>query len=85
MAELSLDNIRITASSCQLDFKQARRLAEVVIRGMVRAPQLIAWRDTHKDPLANSNSTIVDFKTHDRGVRVDINDEEYSFIFTEAD
>jgi len=87
MTEMSLDNIRITASSCQLDFKQAKRLAEQVIRGMVRAPRLIAWKDKNKaskQSLLNSEVTDYPNLARDTGVRVEINDNEYSFIFTET-
>ena len=88
MTEMSLDNIRITANSCNLDFKQAKHLAEQVILGMVRAPRLIAWKDSHKGsklPLIHSEASTGSMLTQDAGVRVDINDNEYSFIFTETE
>lgn len=88
MAEMSFDSIRITANSCKVDFRQARRLAEQVIQGMVRAPRLIAWKDSKKDkkqPLIHSEASIGLSSTRDAGVRVDINDNEYSFIFTETE
>ena len=88
MTEMSLDNIRITADSCKLDFKQAKRLAEQVILGMVRTPRLIAWKDSNKGNKqalmrdeANTNKSL----TQDTGVRVEINNNEYSFIFAETD
>ena len=82
---MSLDSIRITASGCKVDFAQARRLAEQVIRGMVRAPRLIAWRDTKKQSYAQEESGINTQLKSDSGVRVDINGEEYSFIFAETE
>lgn len=85
MTEMSLDNIRITANSCKVDFKQARRLAEQVIRGMVRAPQLIAWGDSKKKQSLSKATNIGVYSSRDTGVRVDINDNMYSFIFTETE
>ena len=85
MAEMSLDSIRITASSCKVDFAQARRLAEQVIRGMVRAPRLIAWLDTKKQSYAQEVAGVDTQLKSNGGIRVDINGEEYSFIFTESD
>jgi len=88
MSAMSLDNIRITASSCKLDFKQAQRLAEQVILGMVRTPRLIAWKDSNKgnkQALLHREANVGLSLTQDAGVRVDINDNEYSFIFTETE
>lgn len=88
MSVMSFDNIRITASSCKLDFKQAQRLAEQVILGMVRAPRLIAWKDSNKGKkhsLIHGEANVGLSLTQDAGVRVDINDNEYSFIFTESE
>ena len=84
MADLTFDNIRITASSCKLDFKQARRLAEQVIWGTVRAPRLIAWRDSkkHSGEVMNENGSSL---SQNSKVRVDINNDEYSFIFAESE
>ena len=79
MSEMSLDKIRITADSCNVDFKQARRLAEEVILGMVRSPRLISWIDRKR------GKTINKADSHINGVRVDINNDDYSFIFTEND
>lgn len=79
MSEMSIDNIRITADSCNVDFKQARRLAEEVILGMVRSPRLISWIDRKRGKKENINRNDVN------GVRVDINNNDYSFIFTEND
>lgn len=87
MAEMSLDNIRITADSCNVDFNQARRLAEEVILGMVRSPRLIAWIDSKKgkrQALSDDGLTQDPTHNHDSGVRVDINNNDYSFIFTET-
>ena len=88
MAEMSIDNIRITAPGCDVDFKQARRLAETVIRGMVRTPRLVAWKDNKRrqKEVPTSNISEPDIQTpQDARVRVDINDNEYSFIFTETE
>lgn len=88
MADIDFDYIRITASSCKVDFNQARRLAEEVILGMVRSPRLIAWIDSKKDKTgeATEPKEYPDaLLSQDGGVRVDINDNEYSFIFTETD
>ena len=79
MSEMSLDNIRITADSCNVDFKQARRLAEEVILGMVRSPRLISWIDRKRGKTKEVNRNELN------GVRVDINHNDYSFIFTEND
>jgi len=87
MAEMSIDNIRITADSCEVDFQQARRLAELVIRGMVRAPRLVAWMDNkkkNKRSLKQNNTDTRLLSNVDAQVRVDINDNDYSFIFTET-
>ena len=84
MAEMSLDNIRITADSCNVDFQQARRLAEEVILGMVSAPRLIAWIDSKRGKKVPSTQGEMPF-SYASGVRVDINNNEYSFIFTETD
>lgn len=88
MAEMSFENIRITAISCNVDFKQARRLAEEVILGMVRSPRLIGWIDSKRgkrQPQTPEEMTQGLSSAHDSGVWVDINDNEYSFIFTETD
>lgn len=88
MTEMSFDNIRITAASCKLDFKQAKYLAEQVILGMVRTPRLIAWKDSHKSnkqALARGEETTRLSLAQDAGVRVEINDNEYSFIFAETE
>ena len=79
MSEMSLDSIRITADSCNVDFKQARRLAEEVILGMVRSPRLISWIDRKQGKTQDNNRDNIN------GVRVDINNNDYSFIFTEND
>ncbi|MDH5445546.1 MAG: AF1514 family protein [Gammaproteobacteria bacterium] len=79
MSEMSLDNIRITADSCNVDFKQARRLAEEVILGMVRSPRLISWIDRKRGEIKTSNGKDTS------GIQVDINNSDYSFIFTETD
>ena len=79
MSEMSLDKIRITADSCNVDFKQARRLAEEVILGMVRSPRLISWIDRKRGKTQYTADGEIN------GVRVDINNDDYSFIFTEND
>ena len=79
MSEMSFDSIRITADSCNVDFKQARRLAEEVILGMVRSPRLISWIDRKRGKTKDNSRSEVS------GVRVDINNNDYSFIFTETD
>lgn len=61
------------------------RLAEQAILGTVRAPRLIAWRDSHKgkrQTLIQDEASVGLQLTWDTKVRVDINDNEYSFIFT---
>lgn len=85
MAEMSIENIRITADSCNVDFKQARRLAEEVVFGMVRSPRLIGWIDSKRgqsQPHSQEEMTHEPALAHESQVRVDINDNEYSFIFS---
>jgi len=87
MAEASVDKIRITADSCNVDFKQARRLAEEVILGMVRSPRLIAWIDRKRDlqQALKAKDNRKPNSPHDSAVQVDINNDDYSFIFTETE
>ena len=84
MGDVGFDNIRITAIECNVDFNQARRLAEEVIADMVRMPRLIAWFD-RKQGIAHPE-TQEDRQDTGRNsrVRVDVNEDQYSFIFSDT-
>lgn len=91
MGDISFENIRITAAECNVDFNQARRLAEEVIADMVRMPTLVAWFDGKKGvehPVAQENQQETGWLAYAAGhngrVRVDINEDEYSFIFSDT-
>ena len=84
MGDVSFENIRITAVECNVDFNQARRLAEEVIADMVRMPRLIAWFDRKQGiehPVTQEDQRQ---EAHNSQVRVDVNEDQYSFIFSDT-
>ena len=91
MEHVDIETIRITVEGKDLDFTLARRLAEDLASNTVSEPMLIAWFDGKKGeehPQVPECQHKPGWRAYAEGhggsIRVDINQDEYSFIFADA-
>ena len=84
--------VKITVEGKALDFDLARRLSEDAAASIVKDPMLIAWYDGKKGEehpsvpeCQHKPGWLAYADGHGGRVRVDVNNEEYSFIFSESE
>ena len=89
---VDLETLKITVEGKEVDFTLARRLAEDLASAIVSEPMLIAWFDGKKGiehpqvPECQHKPGWISYaEGHGGSLRVDVNQNEYSFIFTNAD
>lgn len=92
MEHVELETQKITVEGKELDFSLARFLAEGLASRSVSTPMLIAWFDGKKGeehpqvPECQHKPGWLSYaEGHGGCIRVDINEDEYSFIFAEED
>jgi len=86
-----LETLTITVDDKDLDFDRARQLAEDRASVRVASPMLIAWFDGKKGEehpqvpeCQHKPGWLAYAEGHGGRVRVDVNENEYSFIFADA-
>lgn len=91
MKHIELEALNVTVDGKDLDFALARAIAETLAASNVSEPMLIAWFDGKKSEehpevpeCQHKPGWIAYAEGHGGRVRVDINENEYSFIFAEA-
>jgi len=91
MERMDIETIRIAVEGKQLDFTLARRLGEALVSGMISEPLLVAWFDGKKGEehpaipeCQHKPGWLAYAEGHGGRIRVDVNDNEYSFIFADA-
>ena len=92
MKQAELLRLKINAEVKDLDFSQARRLADNLVSGSLSEPMLIAWYDGKKGEehpqvpeCQHKPGWLAYAEGHGGRVRVDVNETEYSFIYTDVD
>ncbi len=92
MKQAELLTLKINAEEKDLDFSQARRLADNLVSGSLSEPMLIAWYDgnkgeehPHVPECQHKPGWLAYAEGHGGRVRVDVNETEYSFIYTDVD
>ena len=88
---MDIETIRISVEGKELDFTLAKRLSEYLASDIVKYPMLIAWLDEKKGEefpqipeCQNKPGWLVYAESHGGRIRVDVNENEYSFVFTDA-
>jgi hypothetical protein len=91
MQHKGLERIKITIEGRSMDFNLAKRLAEDLASSLVSDPMLIAWFDGKKGEehprvpeCQHKPGWIAYAEGHGGRIRVDVNENEYSFIFADA-
>jgi len=91
MERMDIETIRIAVEGKHLDFTLARRLGEALVSGMLTEPLLIAWFDGKKGEehpavpeCQHKPGWLAYAEGHGGRIRVDVNDNEYSFIYADA-
>lgn len=88
MEHVELETYKITVEGKELDFALAQVLAEGLAANSIPEPMLVAWFDGKKNeehPLVpecqHKPGWLAYAEGHGGRIRVDINKNEYSFIF----
>jgi hypothetical protein len=91
MEHVDFETIRITVEGKDLDFTLARRLADDLVSNIVSEPMLIAWFDGKRGEehpqvpeCQHKPGWLAYAEGHGGSIRVDVNQNEYSFIFTDT-
>jgi hypothetical protein len=91
MEHVDLEIIKITVEGGELDFTLAKRLGEDLASSIVSDPMLIAWFDGKKGEehpqvpeCQHKPGWLAYAEGHGGCIRVDVNENEYSFIFADA-
>ena len=89
---VDFETIRITVEGKDLDLTLARRLAEDLVSSIISDPMLVAWFDGKRGEehpqvpeCQHKPGWLAYAEGHAGGIRVDINENEYSFIFTDTE
>jgi len=91
MTHTKYKTINISTKGSQLNFSQAKRISEEHAEKMIKGPMLIAWYDEKKQEehpsvpeCQHKPGWLAYADGHDGCLRVDVNEDEYSFIFAES-
>ena len=91
MAHAGFETFNISVAEEEPDFNLARSRAEALAATRLNEPMLIAWFDgrrgeehPHVPECQHQPGWLAYAEGHGGRVRVDINGDEYSFIFTDA-
>jgi len=86
-----LETLTITVDDNNLDFDRAKHMAEDLAADAITSPMLIAWFDGKKGEehpevpeCQHKPGWLAYAEGHGGRVRVDVNENEYSFIFADA-
>ena len=88
---MNIETIRTIVKGKELDFTLAKRLSEDIASDIIKEPMLIAWLDVKKGEefpqipeCQNKPGWLAYAESHGGRIRIDVNENEYSFIFTDA-
>lgn len=91
MEHSNYEVVKIMVEGQVIDFALARQLSEDLAASIVQGPMLIAWYDGKKGEehpsvpeCQHKPGWLAYADGHGGRVRVDVNNEEYSFIFAES-
>jgi hypothetical protein len=91
MEHVDFEIIKITIEGGELDFLLAKRLGEDLASSIALDPMLIAWFDGKKGEehpqvpeCQHKPGWLAYAEGHGGRIRVDINENEYSFIFADS-
>ena len=91
MEHIDFEIIKITVEGGELDFLLAKRLGEDLASSIASNPMLIAWFDGKKGEehpqvpeCQHKPGWLAYAEGHGGRIRVDINGNEYSFIFADS-
>ena len=91
MKQADFETLNLTLEDKSLDFSLAKRLSEELAKSSLKEPMLIAWYDGKKreeHPSApecqHQPGWLAYAYGHGGRVRVDVNKDEYSFIFSDT-
>jgi len=91
MQHVDFETINITVEGKGMDFPLAKRLSEDLVSTIVTELMMIAWFDGKKGEdhpevpeCQHKPGWLAYTEGHGGRVRVDVNETEYSFIFTEV-
>jgi len=83
------DTVNIEASETVLDYARAKKLAEIEAENILQEPMIIAWYDRKKNEehphvpeCQHKPGWIAYAEGHEGKLQVNINKDEYCFIFT---
>jgi len=92
MKHAELLTLKIKIEGKELDFPLARRLADKLVSGSLSEPMLIAWYDGKKGEehpsvpeCQHKPGWLAYAEGHGGRIRIDVNETEYSFIYTDVD
>ncbi|MEN8108300.1 MAG: AF1514 family protein [Pseudomonadota bacterium] len=91
MEHVQLESQRINVKGKELNFSLAEILAEDLASGSLSEPMLIAWFDGKKGEehpqvpeCQHKPGWLAYAEGHGGRIRIDVNENEYSFIFADA-
>ncbi len=83
-----METVNLTIEGKEVEYELARRLSEAEASRIIDSPMLVAWFDGKKGEehpsvpeCLHKPGWIAYAEGHGGRVRVDVNDDEYSFIF----
>ncbi len=91
MEHSSYETVKIAIEGKDIDFTLARRLSEDLASSIIQDPMLIAWFDGKKGEehpsvpeCQHKPGWLAYADGHGGRIRVDVNENEYSFIFADS-
>ncbi|MFV2060079.1 MAG: AF1514 family protein [Gammaproteobacteria bacterium] len=91
MSQEKYQTINITTDKKELDFAHAKKISEEHASGIIKGPMLVAWYDAKKreehpciPECQHKPGWLAYADGHGGCLRVNINEDEYSFIFSES-
>ncbi|MFV1983107.1 MAG: AF1514 family protein [Thiohalomonadales bacterium] len=91
MKHSNIETVKLDIDEKNIDFALAKRLSEELASTIIQYPMLIAWFDGKKNEehpsvpeCQHKPGWLAYADGHGGRIRVDINENEYSFIFADA-
>ena len=91
MKHKEFETVKITVDGKDVDFELARHLSECLASTFISEPMIIAWYDGKKGEehpqvpeCQHKPGWVAYAEGHGGRIRIDVNENEYSFIFAEA-